>query len=175
MDPFWYLCFVFVFLIQSYPFPNSALGQVWYLLVSIPDLCHLSYFGVSSMGRFAGPRSAVGNVSVWLQIQGSEVRSRSGPILSWRLIMKWFLRSFSSIPLIHSRRVVASYKRKYVHELLVNRLLKSAQEKSVVMWTDRPAMTIAVYLGRKATNKQTNNGPISLALNIRVLRSFSFD
>ena len=35
---------------------------------------------------------------VWLQIQGSWVRSRSGPILSWRLIMKWFLQSFSSLP-----------------------------------------------------------------------------
>ena len=43
----------------------------------------------------------------------------------------------------------------YVHELLVNRLFKPAQEKSVVRWTDRPAMTIAVDLGRKAT-KQTN-------------------
>ena len=33
------------------------------------------------------------------------------------------------LPLIHSRRVVVSYKRKYVHELLVNRLFKPAQEK----------------------------------------------
>ena len=32
-------------------------------------------------------------------------------------------------PLIHSRRVVVSYKRKYVHELLVIRLFKPAQEK----------------------------------------------
>ena len=31
--------------------------------------------------------------------------------------------------LIHSRRVVVSYKRKYVHKLLVNRLFKPAQEK----------------------------------------------
>ena len=37
--------------------------------------------------------------------------------------------SFSSLPLIHSRRVVVSYKRKYVHKLLVNRLFKPAQEK----------------------------------------------
>ena len=36
---------------------------------------------------------------------------------------------FSSLPLIHSRRVVVSYKRKYVHKLLVNRLLKPAQVK----------------------------------------------
>ena len=33
------------------------------------------------------------------------------------------------LPLIHSRRVVVSYKRKYVHELLVNCLFKPAQEK----------------------------------------------
>ena len=32
------------------------------------------------------------------------------------------------LPLIYSRRVVVSYKRKYVHELLVNRLFKPAQE-----------------------------------------------
>ena len=37
--------------------------------------------------------------------------------------------------------------------LLVNCLFKLAQEKSVVKWTDRPARTIAVDLGRKATNK----------------------
>ena len=53
------------------------------------------------------------------------------------------------------RRVVVSYKRKYVHELLVNRLFKPAQEKVWLSGTDRPAMTIAVDLGRKAT-KQTN-------------------
>ena len=35
----------------------------------------------------------------------------------------------NSLPLIHSRRVVVSYKRKYVHKLLVNRLFKPAQEK----------------------------------------------
>ena len=37
------------------------------------------------------------------------------------------------LPLIHSRRVVVSYKRKFVHELLVNRLFKPAQEK---VWLD---------------------------------------
>ena len=35
-------------------------------------------------------------------------------------------------PLIYSRRVVVSYKQKYVHEVLVNCLFKLAQEKSVV-------------------------------------------
>ena len=53
-----------------------------------------------------------------------------------------------------SRRVVVSYKRKYVHEVLVNSLFKHDQEKSVVKLTDRPAMVLAVDVGRKAT-KQT--------------------
>ena len=43
-----------------------------------------------------------------------------------------------------SRRVVVSYKQKYVHKVLVNRLVKLAQEKSVATWTDCPDMTIAV-------------------------------
>ena len=36
------------------------------------------------------------------------------------------------LPSADSRRVVVSYKRKYVHEVLVNRLVKLSQEKSVV-------------------------------------------
>ena len=36
------------------------------------------------------------------------------------------------LPSVDSRRVVVSYKRKYVHEVLVNRLVKLALEKSVV-------------------------------------------
>ena len=43
-----------------------------------------------------------------------------------------------------SRRVVVSYKRKYVHKVLANHLVKRAQGKSVVSWTDRLDMTIAV-------------------------------
>ena len=27
-------------------FPRGILGQVWYLIVSFPDLCHLSYYGL---------------------------------------------------------------------------------------------------------------------------------
>ena len=57
----------------------------------------------------------------------SSIPARS--ILSWRLIMKSFLCSFSYLPLNPSRRVVVSYKRKYVHEVLVNCLFKLAQEK----------------------------------------------
>ena len=81
-----------------------------------------------------GPLSAVGNVSGYRCVsdcrsRGCKFEPRPGPILSWRLIMKLFLRSFSSLQLNHSRRVVVSYKRKYVHEVLVNRLFKLAQEK----------------------------------------------
>ena len=72
------------------------------------------------------------------QIQGSQVRSRPCPIFSWRLIVKQFLRPFSSLLLIQEGLL------KYVHEVLVNCLVKLAQEKSVVRWTDRPDMTIAV-------------------------------
>ena len=30
-------------------FPCGILGQAWYLIVSIPDLCHLSYFTLIPM------------------------------------------------------------------------------------------------------------------------------
>ena len=35
------LCVVFLCFVT---FPCSVLGQVWYLIVSIPDLCLLTYF-----------------------------------------------------------------------------------------------------------------------------------
>ena len=82
--------------------------------------------------------------------------ARPGPILSWRLIQKCFLQSFSSLPLNHSIRVVVSNKRKYGHKVLVNRLFELAQEKSVVRWIDHPTLTIAVDWDINATNKQTN-------------------
>ena len=44
--------------------------------------------------------------------------------------MKYFLQPFSSL-LPDSRRVVVSYKQKYVHLVLVNCLVKLAQEKVV--------------------------------------------
>ena len=54
------------------------------------------------------------------------------------------------LPSADSRRVVVSYKWKYVHKVLVNCLLvKLAHEKSVVMGIDSPNMTIAVDLDVK--------------------------
>ena len=49
--------------------------------------------------------------------------------------------------------------RKYVHEVLVNRLGGlSLPRKSVVRLTDRPDMTLDVYRGRKTT-KQIKKSP----------------
>ena len=54
-----------------------------------------------------------------------------------------------------SRRAVVSYWRKYVHEVLVNRLGGlSLPRQSVVRLTDRPDMTLDVYRGRKTTMQQ---------------------
>ena len=57
-------------------------------------------------------------------------------------------------PSAFSRRAVVSYWRKYVHEVLVNRLGLSLPRKSVVRLTDRPDMTLDVYRGRKTTIQQ---------------------
>ena len=58
-------------------------------------------------------------------------------------------------PFAFSRRAVVSYWRKYVHEVLVNRLGGlSLPRKSVARLTDRPDMTLDVYHGRK---QQCNN------------------
>ena len=62
-------------------------------------------------------------------------------------------------PSAFSRRVVVSYWRKYVHEVLINRLGGlSLPRKSVVRLTDRPDMTLDVYRGRKTTMQQQQQG-----------------
>ena len=64
------------------------------------------------------------------------------------------LKSYHALTLV-SRRAVVSYWRKYVHEVLINRLGGlSLPRKSVVRLTDRPDMTLAVYRGRKTTIQQ---------------------
>ena len=57
-------------------------------------------------------------------------------------------------PSADSRRVVVSYKRKYVYEVLVNSLFKLVREKSVVRRTGHPNMTIEWDI--KHQTKQTN-------------------
>ena len=52
---------------------------------------------------------------------------------------------------------VFSYWRKYVREVLVNRLGGlSLPRESAVRLTDRPDMTLDVYRGREATMQQCN-------------------
>ena len=54
-----------------------------------------------------------------------------------------------------SRRAAVSYWRKYVHEVLGNRLGGLSQpRKSVARLTDRSDMTLDVYRGRKTTMQQ---------------------
>ena len=61
-----------------------------------------------------------------------------------------------------SRVTVASYWRKYVHEVLANRLGSlSLPRKSVVRLTDRPDMTLDVYRGRKTTTQ--HNIPLKVS------------
>ena len=43
-------------------FPCGILGQVWYLIVSIPDLCHLSYFTKSQTSKAFFVRANMGRV-----------------------------------------------------------------------------------------------------------------
>ena len=58
-------------------------------------------------------------------------------------------------PSADSRGAVVSYWRKYVHEVLVNRLGGlSLPRKSVVRLTDLPDTTLDVYRGRKTTTIQ---------------------
>ena len=60
-----------------------------------------------------------------------------------------------SFRLLFQERAVVSYWRKYVHEVLVNRLGGlSLPRKSVVRLNDRPDMTLDVYRGRKTTIQQ---------------------
>ena len=63
------------------------------------------------------------------------------------------------LPSFDSRGFVVSYKRKHVHKVLVNCLVKLTQEKSVARWTDHPNMTIAVNWEVK---KETNQAHLSM-------------
>ena len=69
-------------------------------------------------------------------------------------------------PSADSRRAVVSYWRKYVHEVLVNRLGGglSLSRKSVVRLTDHPDMTLDVCRGRKTTTQTTNQRRLYILL-----------
>ena len=62
-------------------------------------------------------------------------------------------------PSAFSLRAVVGYWRKYVHEVLVNRLRGlSLPRKSVVRLIDHPDMTLDVYRGHKTTTTTTPAG-----------------
>ena len=109
---------------------------------------------------YTGTRSAVGNVSwlqihIWLQVHACLIPT---PVPYFHGDWSWN-NNYGHYP----TRKVVSYKLKYVHEVLVNRLVKLAQEKHAVKWTDHLDMTIAVDWDVK--NQTKNNfsiPPISL-------------
>ena len=110
------------------------------------DCIVLGYSTLLSADRFPspkpGPRSTVGRAP------DSEILG-SIPGLA-----TYFRFSF------RCRRAVVSYWRKYVHEVLVNRLGgQSLPRKSVVRLTDSPDMTLNVYRGHKTTTQQQQPYP----------------
>ena len=75
---------------------------------------------------------------------------KSGVLGSIPGLATYFRFSFGFV-----KKAVVSYWRKYVHEVLVNRLGGlSLPRKSVVRLTDCPDMTLDVYRGRKTTTQQ---------------------
>ena len=71
-------------------------------------------------------------------------------------------------PSADSRGAVFSYWRKYVHEVLVNRLGGlSLPRKSVVRLTVRPDMTLDVHRGRKTTTNQKGQNFTLILCNSR--------
>ena len=77
-----------------------------------------------------------------------------------------------SPPSANKRLVGVSYKRKFVHEVLVNGLVKIAQEKSSVRLTEHHDMTIAVDWYVKP-NKQTIQLSVHLASVCPLLHTIS--
>ena len=84
------------------------------------SLCYLSQLS------FTGPHSAVSNVPDCRSRgpQFDPARSHTFMMIDHEMISTAIL-----LPSADSRMVVVSYKRKYVHEVLVNCLVKLAQEK----------------------------------------------
>ena len=112
------------------------------------------------MKRMAGPRNAFGNVSDYICVSDCRSRSHEFHLSLSHTFVEIDHTIISTVILLPSAdligRVVVSYKRKYVHEVPVNRLFKLAQEKGVCRWTGRPVMTIAVDWDVNQCNKQTH-------------------
>ena len=103
-------------------------------------------------------RCTVGNVSGFRCVGVSDCRSSGcefnpGRSHTFVEIDYELISTVILLPSADSSRVVVSYKGKYVHKVLVNLLVKLAQEKSVVRSTDCLDMTIAFDRGVKHQNK----------------------
>ena len=108
---------------------------------------------------FVGLRRAVGNVSDCRYV--SDCRSRVTNSIQPRShtfveIYHEIISTAILLPSADSRGAVVSYKRKFVHDLIFNRLVELVQEKGVVMGTDRTDMAIAVNWAVEDKTKQTN-------------------
>ena len=79
------------------------------------------------------------------------------------------------LPSADSRRVVVSYKRKYVHKILVNYSVKLAQEKSVVRSTHRPDKTIAVDWDVKYQTKPKSLQPLVCSISLFKIVNVALD
>ena len=101
-------------------------------------------------GRVAQSVTCLATDACLTAIPGSQVRSRPGPILSWRSDHE----IISTVILLPSAGC-CQLQAKVCARITGYPLVQACPGKSVVRWTDRPAMTIASDLGRKAT-KQTN-------------------
>ena len=81
---------------------------------------------------FSDQRNSIRAVRTSLEKQ-LEAIGPKGPILSWRSIDHEKISTvILLLLLIQEGLMLFSYKQKYVHDVLVNRLVKLAQEKSVV-------------------------------------------
>ena len=97
----------------------------------------------SSLFAKIGLHSAVGSVSDCRYASDCNIRGHEldpGPVpYLFKEIDHEIISTTILLPSTDSRRVVVSYKQKYVHEVL------ACPGKSVVRWTDRPDMTISDF------------------------------
>ena len=106
-----------------------------------------------------GPHSAVGNVSGYRCVSDCRSRGREfdpGPVPYFRGDWSWnnfYGHSPPSADLF--KKGCCQLQAKVCAQITGKPLAQACPGKSVVKWTDRPAMTIAVDMGRKATKTKT--------------------
>ena len=122
-----HLCYIY--------YGQNCQQVLWLVTPPPPPPLHLP------MGSFlqltylsTGQGRAVGNVSGYRCESDCRSRGREfdpGPVLYFCGVWSWnnFYGHSPPFHWNHSRRFVVSYRGKYVHEVLVNRLFKPAQEK----------------------------------------------